>query len=83
MSSGKLSKKEHLAILEHTIVNHSFIIDALIYMLVENGVCSLDDIKRKMQQQANNIENEIKENTTKTEDETPVMVNYFGPIGEA
>ena len=83
MSSKKLSKKEHLTILEHTIVNHSFIIDALIHMLVENGVCSLDDIKTKMQQQANNIENELKQNTTKSEDETPVMVNYFGPVGDA
>ena len=83
MSSKKLSKKEHLASLEQTIVNHSFIIDALIHMLVENGVCSLDDIKTKMQQQANNIENELKQNTTKSEDETPVMVNYFGPVGDA
>ena len=27
----------------------------------QNGVCSLDDIKTKMQQQANNIENELKQ----------------------
>lgn len=69
--------------MEQTIVNHSFIIDALINILIENGVCSFDDIKNRIDKNATIIENELKKQMNPpSEDETPMM-NYFGPMGEA
>jgi hypothetical protein len=82
-SEKKLSKKEHIKMLEQTIVNHSFIIDALINILIENGVCSFDDIKGKIDRNAKIIEEQLKNQMNPpSEDETPIM-NYFGPMGEA
>ena len=68
--------------MEQTIVNHSFIIDALINILIENGVCSFDDIKNRIDRNTKIIEEQLKNTANPSEDETPMM-NYFGPMGEA
>ena len=69
--------------MEHAIVNHSFILDALMNILIENGVCTFDDIKAKIEESTQLIENhQNSSNSMDSDDDTPMM-NYYGPMGEA
>jgi hypothetical protein len=81
-SQKKLSNKE-FKIMESAIVNHSFILDALMNILIENGVCTFDDIKAKIEESTQLIEShQNSSNSVDLDDDTPTM-NYYGPMGEA
>ena len=81
-SQKKLSNKE-FKIMESAIVNHSFILDALMNILIENGVCTFDDIKAKIEESTQLIEShQNSSNNVDLDDDTPSM-NYYGPMGEA
>jgi len=82
MSSKKLSKTEHIKLLEQHIINHSFIIDALIHTIIENNICTFDELQQKIQKNVKIVENELNNTPTQSDEETPIM-NYFGPMGEA
>ena len=80
------SKKDKLRIMEHTIVNHSFIIEALIGVIVDSGVCSLAELQQKIKAHAQLVDTAINNSKVETnnddDDDTPYL-SYFGPMGEA
>ena len=49
MSSEKKQYNKEFKIMEHAIVNHSFILDALMNILIENGICTFEDIRDKIE----------------------------------
>ena len=82
MSSKKLTKKDQLKLMEQHIINHSFIVDALINTLIENNITTFTELQKKIQKNVSIVENELNNTTTQSDDESPMM-NYFGPMGEA
>ena len=82
MSSKKLTKKDQLKLMEQHIINHSFIVDALINTLIENNITTFAELQKKIQKNVSIVENELNNTTTQSDDESPMM-NYFGPMGEA
>jgi hypothetical protein len=82
MNLKKISKKEQIKLMEQHIINHSFIIDALINTLIENNICTFDELHQKIQKNVKIVETELNNTTNKDEDEIPAMT-YYGPIGEA
>jgi hypothetical protein len=82
MNSKKLSKKDKIKLMEQHIINHSFIIDALINTLIENNITTFPELQKKIQKNVSIVENELNNTTTQSDDESPMM-NYFGPMGEA
>ena len=81
-SEKKLSTKE-FKIMEHAIVNHSFILDALMNILIENGVCTFEDIRDKIEESTQLVENHRNSIKSNDSDDESTMMNYFGPMGEA
>jgi hypothetical protein len=82
MNLKKISKKEQIKLLEQHLINHSFIIDALIHTLIENDMCTFDELQKKIQKSVKTVETELNNNTEKDDSEIPAMT-YYGPIGEA
>ena len=82
MSSKKLTKKDQLKLMEQHIINHSFIVDALINTLIENNITTFAELQKKIKKNVSIVENELNNTTTQSDDESPMM-NYFGPMGEA
>jgi hypothetical protein len=82
MNSKKLSKKDHIKLLEQHLINHSFIFDALINTLIENDITTFEELQKKIQKNVKMVEKELNTATTQSDDEPPIM-NYFGPMGEA
>jgi len=81
-SEKKLSKKDQIKLMEQHIINHSFIIDALIHIIIENNICTFDELQQKIQKNVKIVENELHNTSTKSDEDVPSM-NYFGPMGEA
>lgn len=69
--------------MEHAIVNHSFILDALMNILIENGVCTFDDIKQKIEETAQLVDNQQSSSKSKDSDDEIPIINYYGAVGEA
>lgn len=69
--------------MEHAIVNHSFILDALMNILIENGVCTFDDIKQKIEETAQLVDNQQNSSKSKDSDDEIPTINYYGAVGEA
>ncbi len=83
MSSEKKLSNNEFKIMEHAIVNHSFILDALMNILIENGVCTFDDIKQKIEQTAQLVDNQQNSSKSKDLDDEIPTINYYGAVGEA
>ena len=81
-SEKKLSKKDQIKLMEQHIINHSFIIDALIHIIIENNICTFDELQQKIQKNVKIVENELNNPLPKSDEDSP-MLNYFGPMGEA
>jgi len=81
-SEKKLSKKDQIQLMEQHIINHSFIIDALIHIIIENNICTFDELQQKIQKNVKIVENELHNKSTKSDEDT-LSMNYFGPMGEA
>jgi hypothetical protein len=81
-SEKKLSKRHQLKLMEQHLINHSFIIDALIHIIIENNICTFDELQQKIQKNVKIVEKELHNNSTKSDEESSIM-NYFGPMGEA
>lgn len=81
-SIKKLSKKDQIKLMEQHIINHSFIIDALIHTIIENNICTFDELQQKIQKNVKIVENELNNPLPKSDEDSP-MLNYFGPMGEA
>lgn len=82
MSSKKISKRDQIKLMEQHIINHSFIIDALINTLIENDICTFDELHKKIQKNVKIVETELNNITEKDDSDIPMMTHY-GPIGEA
>lgn len=82
MNLKKISKKDQIKLLEQHLINHSFIIDALINTLLENNICTFDELQKKIQKNVKIVETELNNNTENDDSEIPMMT-YYGPIGEA
>ena len=52
-------------------------------ILIENGICTFEDIKAKIEESTQLIEShQNSSNKVDSDDESPTM-NYYGPMGEA
>jgi hypothetical protein len=77
MNLKKISKKEQIKLMEQHIINHSFI-----NTLIENDICTFDELQKKIQKNVKIVETELNNTANIDEDEIPAMT-YYGPIGEA